>query len=264
MMRSLYTAATGMQAEELKMDTVANNLANANTVGFKKVRADFEDLYSQTLRSAAQTDARSPAPPAPLQVGLGVQTGSTTTYQAQGTLTNTGNQTDLAIQGSGFFRIQQADGTFAYTRAGNFSLSANGHLVTANGLVVDPGIVVPAQTTLLTVTAGGVVQAQVAGSQTTQQLGTIQLATFNNPSGLLSVGNNLFTETPASGPAVMVQAGEQGSGTISQGNLESSNVSAVTEMIDMITAQRAYEMNSQVIQSADQMLQKLETIGQSE
>jgi len=257
MLRSLYTAATGMEAQQLKMDTIANNLANASTTGFKKVRADFEDVLSETLKSGGQTDGRDAISPTSLQVGLGVKTGSTTTSQTQGSLTNTQNPTDLAIQGSGLFRIAQANGDLAFTRAGNFRISSDGHLVTQNGESLDPAIQVPPQATGITIGPDGTVNATMAGKPDPTRLGTIELAVFTNPAGLNRIGNNLMVETPASGPAQMVKPGDQGSGSLAQGSLEGSNVQAVEEMIDLISTQRSYEMSSQVITTADQMLQRL-------
>jgi flagellar basal-body rod protein FlgG len=257
MLRSLFTAATGMEAQSLRMDVIANNLANTGTTGFKKVRAEFEDLIAETMRGTAAPDPRGGTPPSPLQVGLGVRTGSTTRSWSQGDMTATGNKLDLAIQGSGFFRIQRPDGTLAYTRAGNLRVDATGRLVTQGGELVEPGITVPPDTLDLTVQADGTMLAKVAGKDAPQELGRLDLATFPNPAGLESVGGNLFVQTVGSGEALTVKAGEQGTGTLSQGFLEGANVKAVEEMIDMISTQRAYELNSKVITTADQMLQRL-------
>ena len=260
MVRSLYTAATGMEAQQLKMDVIAHNLANASTAGFKRERADFEDLLSETIRGTGAPDARGGTEPAPLEVGLGVRTGSTSRTFAQGDMLQTSNPLDLAIQGDGFFRIQRADGTFAYSRAGNLRVDAMGRLATQNGELLEPQISVPQQTTQITVTADGVVSAKIAGREDLQELGTLELATFQNPQGLHSLGNNLFQATPASGEAMRSKPGTQGAGTLAQGFLEGANVKAVEEMIEMISAQRAYELNSKVIQSADQMLQRLTSL----
>jgi flagellar basal-body rod protein FlgG len=260
MLRSLYTAATGMDAQQLSMDVIANNLANASTTGYKAQRPEFEDLLSDTVRGAGTPDARGGANPAPMQIGLGVRAGSTTRTFAQGTLTVTSNPTDLAINGTGFFRVELASGDVAYTRAGNFTLDSNGRLVTQHGEVVDPGITVPASTTSLTVGADGTVSAVEQGKTEPVQLGQLNLYTFTNPGGLSDIGNNEFQPTSGSGEAQEGKAGENGVGTIAQGQLEGSNVQAVTEMVNMISAQRAYELNSKVIQSADQMLQKLTSL----
>jgi flagellar basal-body rod protein FlgG len=259
MLRSLYTAATGMDAQQLKMDVIANNLANASTTGFKKVRAEFQDLLAETIRSsgAAGTAGGSPTP---LQVGLGVQTGSTTRSFGQGDLTTTNNPTDVAIQGNGFFRVQLPSGDPGYTRAGNFTLDATGKLVTQHGEAVDPGITVPAGATNLTIKPDGTVTVVMPGRTDPAELGRLDLYTFANPGGLVSIGNNLLAASPGSGEAQQAKPGEQGAGSLAQGVLEGSNVRAVEEMIEMIAAQRAYEINSKVIQSADQMLQRLTSI----
>src|SRR3990172_885633 len=260
MLRALYTAATGMDAQQLKMDVISNNLANASTTGFKKTRAEFEDLLSDTIRGASAPDARGGGNPTPLQVGLGVRTGSTTRSFGQGELSNTQNPTDVAIQGSGFFRVQLPSGDFGYTRAGNFSLDATGRLVTQHGEVVEPGITVPPDATAITIKPDGTVTATLAGRPDPSELGQIELYTFTNPAGLNSTGNNLFVQTVGSGDAQRARPGEQGAGTLAQGMLEGANVRAVEEMIDMIACQRAYELNSKIITTADQMLQRLSNL----
>ncbi len=260
MLRSLYTAATGMDAQQLKMDTIANNLANANTTGFKKVRPEFEDLLSETLRPAAGPDAQGGSQPAPLQVGLGVKTASTTRTFSQGDLLNTGNKLDVAIEGTGFFRVQRPSGELAYTRAGNFSVDATGRLVTSGGDLVEPGITVPQDAKDITIKADGTVLAQMPGREDLMELGQLELTTFQNPAGLSALGGNLFEATAASGEAIHGKPGDAGVGSLSQGFLESANVKAVEEMIEMISTQRAYELNSKVIQTADQMLQRLTSL----
>ncbi len=260
MLRSLYTAATGMDAQQLRMDVIANNLSNASTTGFKKGRAEFEDLFSETLKRAGVADPRGGGDPTPLQVGLGVHTGSTSRSFAQGDLTNTQNPLDVAIQGNGFFRVQRVTGEIAYTRAGNFRVDATGRLVTPHGEIVDPGITVPAEATAITIAQDGTVSATVPGSTVPSTLGQLSLATFPNPAGLESIGNNLFSPTVASGDEQQVKPGDPGMGTLAQGSLENANVQVAEEMIDMITTQRAYELNSKIVQTADQMLQRLTTI----
>lgn len=257
MLRSLYTAATGMEAQQLRMDVISNNLANASTTGFKKTRAEFEDLLSETIKGGGAPGPRGGGDPSPLQVGLGVRTGSTTRSFGQGDLSTTNNPLDLAVQGSGFFRVQQANGEPAYTRAGNFRVDATGRLVTQHGELVEPGITVPSDATAVTVAADGTVSATQPGKTDPTDLGRIDLYTFTNPTGLLALGNNLFGQSPASGDAVLGKPGEQGVGTLGQGMLEGANVKAVEEMIDMIACQRAYELNSKIITTADQMLQRL-------
>lgn len=257
MLRSLYTAATGMEAQQLKMDVIANNLANASTAGFKRQRAEFEDLLSETLRGASAPDPRGGAAPAPLQVGMGVRSGATTRSFSQGDMMTTNNPLDLAIEGAGFFKVQRASGEAAYTRAGNFRVDATGRIVTPRGDLLEPGITVPRETTGITIGADGLVTAKVAGSETPTELGTIELVSFSNPAGLSAIGGNLFEQTAASGDATSSKPGENGAGQLTQGFLEGANVKAVEEMIEMITTQRAYELNSKVITSADQMLQRL-------
>jgi flagellar basal-body rod protein FlgG len=257
MLRSLYTAATGMDAQQTRLDVIANNLANAATTGFKSSRADFEDLLSETIRSSTAPTPQGGGRPEALQVGLGVQTATTTRSFSQGDLTQTQNPFDLAIQGTGFFRIQRSNGDFAYTRAGNFRTDATGRIVTQTGEIVEPGLTVPPDATSVTVRADGTVLVSEPSRTTPMELGNLQLAIFTNPGGLDALGNNLFGASAASGEPLLVKPGDQGSGSVSQGYLENANVQAVQEMVNMITTQRAYEMNSKVIEAADQMLQKL-------
>jgi flagellar basal-body rod protein FlgG len=257
MLRSLYTAATGMDAQQTKLDIIAHNLANTSTTGFKRTRADFEDLLSETIRSATAPVAQGGGRPEPLQVGLGVRTATTTRSFSQGDMQSTQNPLDIAIEGSGFFRVQRANGDFGYTRAGNFRTDATGRLVTQTGEIVDPGLNIPQDATAVTIRSDGTVLVQVPGRTDPTELGTINLALFTNPGGLESLGSNLYGATAASGEPILAKPGEQGAGSLSQGYLEGANVQAVEEMVDMITTQRAYEMNSKVIQSADQMLQRL-------
>jgi flagellar basal-body rod protein FlgG len=257
MLRSLYTAATGMEAQQLRMDVISHNLANANTAGFKRQRAEFEDLLSETLRGAGAPAANGGTPPSPLQVGLGVRPGATTRSFSQGDMLVTSNPLDVAIEGGGFFKVQRPSGEPAYTRAGNFRVDATGRLVTQRGELVEPGITVPPEATGLTIEPDGTVLAKVSGREEPVELGQIELATFTNPSGLTALGGNLFEQTAASGEATTSRPGENGVGQLAQGYLENANVKAVEEMIDMITTQRSYELNSKVIQSADQMLQRL-------
>ena len=257
MLRSLYTAATGMDAQQTKLDVIANNLANASTTGFKKTRADFQDLLSETIRAATPPNAQGGSQPTALQVGLGVRTASTSRAFAQGDMINTKNPLDLAIEGGGFFRIQRANGDMAYTRDGSFRLDATGRVVTQLGEVVEPGITIPPDATNITVNSDGTVQAKIPNRTDMSTIANIQIATFANPGGLEAIGNNLFLATASSGDPIVVKPGDQGTGSLSQGNLEGSNVSAVEEMINMITTQRNYELNSKIVESADEMLQKL-------
>ena len=260
MLRALSTAASGMAAQELKMDVISNNLANAGTIGFKKERAEFEDLLSETMHASQGPNPQGGSQPVALQVGLGVRSAATSRSMQQGDLTNTNNQTDVAIQGDGFFRVQQPNGTMAFTRAGNFRVDATGKMVTQHGEILQPGINVPAGTTQLTIAGDGTVTAQVAGNATPQELGTIELSTFVNPAGLTNLGNNLLGQTQASGDPLNLKPGDQNAGTLAQGYTEGSNVTAVDEMIDMITTQRAYELNSKVVEAGNEMLQKLTSL----
>jgi flagellar basal-body rod protein FlgG len=257
MLRSLYTAATGMEAQQLRMDVISNNLANASTAGFKRQRAEFEDLLSETLRGAGAPAPNGGTAPSPLQVGLGVRNGATTRSFSQGDMLNTSNPLDVAIEGAGFFKVQRASGEPAYTRAGNFRVDATGRLVTQRGELVEPGITVPPEATGVTIQPDGTVHAKVSGREEPVELGQIELVSFTNPAGLSAIGGNLFEQTVASGEALTTRPGEGGTGQLAQGYLENANVKAVEEMIDMISTQRAYELNSKVIQSADQMLQRL-------
>lgn len=253
MLRSLYTAATGMEAQQTRMDVTAHNLANANTTGFKKERAEFEDLLS-TLERAPDNQ------PTSVEVGLGVRTAATTRSQVQGEMLNTRNPLDVAIEGTGFLAVRQVSGEVAYTRAGNLRVDGTGRLVTVHGEPLEPDITIPIDAVSVTIAGDGTVSARVPGRDTPQELGAIELTLFPNPGAMLSAGRNLLLATVASGEPQRLRPGEQGAGTLAQGFLENSNVQAVEEMIDMISTQRAYELNSKVIQTADQMLQKLTSL----
>jgi flagellar basal-body rod protein FlgG len=255
-MRALNIAATGMLAQQLNVEVISNNIANMNTTGYKRQRAEFEDLLYQNLQrsGSASSDAGTVLTNG-IQIGLGVKTGSVYRVMQQGNLKQTQNPYDLAIQGQGFFHIQMPDGTDAYTRAGSFQLSPTGQLVTPEGYTVAPGITIPQGATSVSINGQGVVEATVAGQSAPQTVGQIELDTFFNQAGLQAKGNNLFTETAASGSATAGTPGQSGYGTISQGFLETSNVNPVDEITSLITAQRAYEMNSKVITAADQILQ---------
>jgi flagellar basal-body rod protein FlgG len=254
MIRALYSASSGMQAQQLNLDVVANNLANVNTAGFKKTRTDFEDLLYQTYRAPGAAGAAGSTIPSGIQVGSGTRPVATQRIFSQGDFQQTENPLDLVIEGDGFFQITRPDGSTAYTRAGAFKKDGTGRVVTSEGYVLQPNLVVPADAKGLTIGSDGTVSVFVAGQTQAQQLGQIQLAQFVNPAGLLSIGRNLFTPTSASGNAVVGTAGTQGLGTIAQGFLELSNVKVVDEMVAMITSQRAYEASSRAIQTADEML----------
>ncbi|MBS0280148.1 MAG: flagellar basal-body rod protein FlgG [Proteobacteria bacterium] len=261
-MRALSIASTGMAAQQTNVETIANNLANMNTTGFKQQRAEFQDLLYQNIQTpGAQTSDQGTYAPNGIQIGAGVRTAAIYRVTTQGDLQSTSNPYDVAIQGSGYFRIQQADGTDAYTRSGNFSLSPQGQLITQDGLVVQPGIAIPANTLNVQINAQGQVNVTVAGNNTPQTVGQLELTRFPNEAGLNAIGNNLLLETPASGSPQAGVPGSTGYGTVQQGYLETSNVNSVDEITALITAQRAYEMNSKVISAADQMLQQTARLG---
>ena len=261
-MRALSIAATGMQAQQTNVEVIANNLANMNTTSFKQQRAEFTDLLYQNIQTpGAQTSDQGTYAPNGIQLGAGVRTAAVYRITTQGDLQSTSNPYDVAIQGPGFFRIQQADGTDAYTRSGNFSLNPQGQLVTQDGLVVQPGVAIPQNTLSVSINAQGQVNATIAGNNTPQTVGQLELTRFPNEAGLNSVGNNLYLETPASGSPQAGVPASVGYGKIQQGFLETSNVNSVDEITALITAQRAYEMNSKVISAADQMLQQTSQMG---
>ncbi len=261
MFRALYTAATGMAAQQLNLDNVANNLSNSSTAGFRSRRLQFEDLIYQNLVAPGAAATQSTTVPAGLQIGLGTRTAASEVIQTQGDFDNTGNPLDMAIQGAGFFQIKMPDGTTAYTRSGMFHLDNQGNMVTADGNPLDPQVTIPANALTVTVGTDGTVSVTQPGQTQAQQVGAIQLATFQNPGGLNSVGQNMLLQTTASGdPIVGTPGGADGLGTLQQGMLEQSNVNVVQEFIQMIVAQRSYEANSRVITAADQMLQELNNL----
>jgi len=257
MIRALYTAASGMSAQQANLDTVANNLANSATAGFRRRRLQFEDMVYQNLITPG-SPASQQTVAAGLQIGLGTRAAATEVIQSQGDFNQTGNSLDLAIQGAGFFQVSRPDGTTAYTRAGSFHMNAQGTVVTAEGDQLTPAITVPANATALTISQYGVVSATLPGQTTPAQLGTVQLANFANPGGLNSLGGSLFQQTAASGNAVVdAPGGASGAGTMQQGYLENSNVDVVAEFVQMILAQRAYESNSKVVHVADDMYSQI-------
>src|SRR5215813_8240065 len=255
-MRALDTAATGMAAQDLKVQVIAGNIANMGTTGFKSQRAEFQDLiYEHVQRIGAQASENGNILPVGIEIGSGVKTVGTPRLMTQGSFTQTGNTLDVAIQGAGWFQILMPDGTFSYTRDGSFQMDNQGRIVTPKGNVVQPGITVPPNSTGLTINPQGQVSATVPGSTTPTVLGQLVLTRFVNKAGLQPIGDNLFTETPASGTPQDGTPNTDGYGDLQQGNLEQANVEAVTEMSDLIAAQRAYEMNAKVITATDQMLQ---------
>ena len=255
MIRALWTAASGMEAQQLNMDVIANNLANVNSTGFKKSRADFQDILYQTTKTAGSTANAGSELPTGVQVGLGSRVAAVQKIFTTGDMLATGNDLDLAIEGSGFFQVSNPNGEQFYTRGGSFKKDGNGRLVTSSGFPLTPEIVIPSNATKISVGQYGTVEAYLDGSNEATEIGILELARFTNPAGLNAVGGNLFTETPASGTAETGPPGDLGYGTISQGFIEGSNVNIMEEMVNMIAGQRAYEVNSKAIQTADEMLQ---------
>ena len=257
MMRSLWISKTGMEAQQTQLDHISNNLANTATNGYKKSHAVFEDLVYQNLRQAGANSSEQTTLPTGLQVGLGTRAVATSRSFTQGNLQQSSNSLDVAVRGHGFFEINMPDGTSAYTRDGSFQVDPQGQLVTNNGYAVQPGITIPANAQSVTIGADGTVTVAVAGQAAPQNVGQLQLVNFINPAGLDPKGQNLYTETVASGTPTAGTPGSNGLGSLAQGYVETSNVNVVEELVAMIQTQRAYEINSKAIQTSDQMLQRL-------
>jgi len=257
MLRALHSAATGMEAQQTYIDVTSNNLANVNTVGFKKVRANFQDLIYQLQRAPGLATSQATESPTGIQVGIGVKTASTQKEYSVGSLKATNNPFDVAIDGDGFFQIQMPDGTIGYSRNGAFHMDENGNLVNANGFKLEPNIVVPGEAITISVGQDGVVTAVLDAQAEPVQLGQVQTASFINPAGLLADGGNVLLESGASGPPIIGNPGENGFGRLTGGFLEMANVKVVEEMVNLITAQRAFEFNSKAVQASDQMLREL-------
>jgi flagellar basal-body rod protein FlgG len=258
--QTLYTAATGMTSLQTKLDVIANNLANMETTAFKKGRANFEDLLYQQEKYPGQQDSTGQYTPTGIAVGVGTRVSSTQTNFTQGAMQQTGGQLDVAIQGTGFFQVMDPSGTIYYTRAGNFSKNSNGNIVMSSanvGRLVQPAITLPTDTLAVTISPEGVVSVQQPNNQQLTQVGQIELATFVNPEGLLQLGQNLYAQTDSSGTPTLTNPGTNGIGTLQQGSLEASNVEPVTELIDLITTQRSFEMNSQAVKTSDEVLQTI-------
>lgn len=257
MLRALYTASTGANAQQLNIDIISHNVANVNTTGFKKSRAEFQDLLSQTYQAPGSLTEQGTTEPVGIQVGLGVVTSATQKVFLPGSIVQTGNPLDMAVQGEGFFQVLMDSGQVAFTRDGTFKQDANGTVVTSDGNPLQPGLTVPSDTTEIVIGLNGTVSVRQAGSQNLNQIGQIQLVRFSNPAGLESIGRNLFVNTPASGDPIQGTAGqgEFAKTTLNQGYLENSNVQIVEELINLITAQRAFEANSNVIKASDEVLQ---------
>jgi len=253
-MRALYIAATGMEAQQLNVDIISNNLANINTTAFKKSRGDFQDLLYQTLKLPGASAGLGMQVPAGIQVGSGVRAASVQKVFMQGDFENTKNDLDLAIEGDGFFQIVMPDGTLAYTRAGSFKKDNTGRIVTSDGFPLEPSLSIPSDAVNVTISPDGIISVLQAGSSAPTEIGTIQLVRFPNPAGLNSIGRNLYLPTAASGEPIAGTPGDAGYGTIAQGYLETSNVNIAEELVNMIVGQRAYEINSKAIQVADEMM----------
>jgi len=256
MMRALFTGATGMVAQQMNIDTIANNVANVNTTGFKKSRVNFQDLLYETIKPAGSETTEGTTIPEGIQVGHGVRPSAIAKLFSPGALIQTGNPLDVAIEGDGFFQIQLPTGETAYTRDGSFKINEDGDVMTADGYLLEPAITIPTDAETITIGADGTVSVRLPAQQAQQSVGELELVRFSNPAGLdARLGRNLLLETQASGTPQISQPGLEGTGNIAQGFLENSNVQVVEEILGMITAQRAYEASSQVIQTADEMLQ---------
>lgn len=257
MIRSLWTAKTGLESQQVQMDVIANNLANVSTSGFKRSRAVFEDLLYQNLRQPGAQSTTQTNLPSGLQIGTGVRPVATERLHSQGSLQNTENSRDLAINGNGFFQVLLTDGSTAYTRDGSFQIDQNGQMVTASGYPLEPAITIPENALSVTIAQDGVVSVTEPGSTQSREVGQITLAAFINPTGLQSTGENLYLETDSSGPRNESTPGLNGVGVLYQGYVETSNVNVVEEMVSMIQTQRAYEINSKAVQTSDEMLARL-------
>ena len=251
---ALHVARTGLDAQGFRMQVIANNLANVNTTGFKRDRANFEPLGYQIMTQAGAPSSAENRYATGLNLGTGVELAGTSRMDTQGTLQTTGNALDVAIEGAGYFQVQMPDGRTGYTRAGNFNRSADGTIITPDGKPVQPQIQIPENATSISIGADGTVSAQVAGQSEATELGRIEIARFANPSGLQAIGDNILVETASSGAPLVGAAGEEGRGTLRGGMLEGSNVNVVEELVDMIETQRAYEVNSKMIQATDEMM----------
>lgn len=255
MLRSLFSAATGMKAQQLTLDVISNNLANVNTSGFKKSRAAFQDLLYQSMKTPGTASSEGNQVPSGIQVGLGVATVSVQKLNTQGDFISTGNDLDLVIEGDGFFQVTKPDGTVSYTRDGSFKLDKDGRIVNSDGYPLEPAITIPSDTTKVSISVDGKINVMQSNNTSPVEIGTIEIARFANPAGLASAGKNLFTLTDASGAALAGIPGTEGRGNLNQGFIENSNVNVVEELANLIIAQRAFELNSKAVQASDEMLQ---------
>ncbi len=254
-MRSLWTATTGMNAQQLNIDVIANNLANVNTTGFKKSRADFQDLLYQIIKVPGSPTSAETQSPTGIQVGLGVRPAAVQKVFTEGDLIQTGNELDIAIEGTGFLQVEMPDGNIAYTRAGGLKRDGDGRIVNSDGYPIQPEMTIPEDARRITISETGVVSAMLGDDTTSTELGNFELAMFTNNSGLMALGRNLFRETESSGSAVLGTPGTEGYGTLAQTFLEGSNVDMIEELASMITSQRAYEINSKAVSTSDEMMQ---------
>lgn len=261
MLRALTTAATGMIAQQTNIDVISNNMANINTTGYKKSRAEFQDLLSQTIKASGAQIFQGTTQPVGIQIGLGTKTSATARDFSEGAFKSTGGDLDLAIEGDGFFQVLMDDGTTAYTRDGSLKMDANGQLTTSDGYIIQPQVSIPSDATEITITPDGKVSVQTAGSSDQTEIGTLTLVKFPNPAGLSALGKNLYEETAASGKPVEGTPGQEGLGSVQQGFLEGSNVQVVEELINLIQAERAFETNSKLISASDELLRTLNRLG---
>jgi len=261
MIRSLTTAATGMIAQQLNIDVISNNVANVNTSGYKKVRAEFQDLLSQTIKAPGAQISQGTNQPVGIQVGLGTRTSATLRDFTEGAFKSTGGKLDVAIEGDGFLEVQMDDGTIAYTRDGSLKIDANGQLCTSDGFIIQPAVTVPTNARDITITPDGKISVTTPGTSEQSEVGTLKLAKFANAAGLSSIGKNLYSSTSASGNPIEGTPNQEGFGSLQQGFIEGSNVQVVEELINLISAERAFEANSKIIKSADQMLQIANNLG---
>ncbi len=253
-LKALYAAATGMEAQETRINAISNNLANINTTGFKSDRASFEDLMYEQVQAPGAKSATNTVSPVGIQIGHGTRVNGVYKHFTQGEMTQTSRELDIALEGNGFLQVTMDNGETAYTRDGSLRVNADGNIVNSRGLAVEPSITIPTEATSLTIGRDGVITVQTSGESSTTEVGTLQLVMFTNPTGLRAIGQNLYQESDASGSPSTVNAGENGSGTIAQGFLENSNVNVAEELINMIIAQRSYEANSKVMQTSNEMM----------
>lgn len=261
MLRSLSTAATGMMGQQINIDVISNNIANVNTAGYKKVRTEFQDLLSQTIKAPGALIAQGTNQPVGIQIGLGSRASATTRNFSPGSFQTTGGKLDVAIEGEGFLEVQKDDGTIAYTRDGSLKVDGNGQLTTSDGFIIQPQVTIPTTAQEITITPDGKISITTPGTSEQTEVGTLRLAKFANPAGLSAIGKNLYSETSASGKAIEGTPNQEGFGSLQQGFIESSNVQIVEELVNLIQAERAFEANSKIVKAADEMLRMANNLG---